>query len=53
MTYRKCKYRNCNVDISDMRPNAIFCCRKHKTYENIYVKRDRKIKKSKKGNTDI
>jgi len=46
---RKCKYRNCNKDISNMRINAIYCCRKHKTYENIYLKRE----KIKKGNTSF
>ena len=40
-----CKYRNCEIDISKMRKDAIFCCRKHKTYENIYKKRE----KNKKG----
>lgn len=44
-----CKYRNCNIDISKMRKNAIFCCREHKTYENIYKKRD----KNKKGHTNL
>ncbi len=39
-----CKYRNCDIDISKMRKDSIFCCRKHKTYENIYKKRE-KIKK--------
>lgn len=41
---RKCKYRNCNIDISKMRKNAIFCCRKHKMYENIYKKREKNKK---------
>ena len=44
-----CKYRNCDIDISKMRKDAIFCCRKHKTYENIYKKRE----KIKKGHTDL
>ena len=45
---RICEYRNCNNDISKMRTNSKFCCRKHKTYENIYKKRE----KIKKGNTN-
>ena len=27
---RKCEYKNCDIDISDKRANARFCCRKHK-----------------------
>lgn len=46
---KKCKYRNCDNDISRMRPNTKFCCRNHKTYENIYKKRE----KIKKGNIEI
>ena len=46
---KKCAYRNCNKDISDMRCNAKFCCRNHKDYEKIYINRE----KSKKGGTDI
>ena len=45
---RTCKYRNCDKDISHMRRDALFCCRKHKTYENIYVKRGLE-----KGNTKV
>ena len=39
MIHKICNYRNCNKDISHMRPDAKFCCRKHKNYENIYKKR--------------
>lgn len=42
--YKKCGYRNCDKDISNMRGNAIFCCRNHKTYEGIYKKRQKKNK---------
>ena len=48
-THKICNYRNCNKDISNMRPDAKFCCRNHKTYENTYKKRE----KNKKGNTDL
>lgn len=41
---KKCTYRNCDKDISNMRQNAKFCCRNHKSYENLYRKRE-KIKK--------
>ncbi len=44
-----CNYRNCNKDISHMRYDSKFCCRNHKTYENIYKKRV----KLKKGNTKV
>lgn len=45
LVYKKCGYRNCDKDVSNMRSNAIFCCRKHKTYEGIYKKRQKKNKR--------
>lgn len=45
MIHKKCKYRNCNNDISNMRSNTKFCCRNHKTYENIYKNREKLKKK--------
>ena len=44
---RICKYRNCDKDITDMRKNAKYCSRKHKSYERKYVKRQ-EIKNKKK-----
>ena len=44
MNVRICLYRNCNKDISNMRTNAKFCCRNHKSYEKLYKLRN-KIKK--------
>ena len=44
MNVRICSYRNCNNDISNMRTNAKFCCRNHKSYEKLYKLRE-KIKK--------
>lgn len=46
---RKCAYRNCNKDISDMRNDAKYCCRNHKSYEKLYKKRE----ESKKGSTKV
>ena len=46
---KKCGYRNCKKDISEMRRDSKFCCRNHKDYEKIYINRE----KSKKGGTDI
>jgi hypothetical protein len=31
---RICEYRHCDVDISDMRPNAKFCCPAHRAAED-------------------
>jgi hypothetical protein len=36
---RKCQYRNCNKDISEMRNNSKYCCRRHKEIEYVYRKR--------------
>ena len=44
MIHKICNYRNCDKDISHMRPDSKFCCRNHKTYENTYKKRE-KIKR--------
>ncbi len=41
MKIRKCSYRNCNKDISEMRENAKFCCRNHKSYERLYKYREK------------
>jgi hypothetical protein len=42
---RKCEYRNCNKDISEMRKDAKYCSRNCKTCERKYNKReDNKIK---------
>lgn len=49
MKTRKCLYRNCNKDISNMRTDAKFCCRNHKSYERLYKLRD----KNKKGSTKV
>ena len=35
-----CNYRNCNKDISNMRKNTSYCCRRHKEIEYVYRKRD-------------
>lgn len=37
---RKCNYRNCEKDISHMRPNTKYCCRRHKEIEYLYRKRE-------------
>ena len=37
--FRKCSYRNCGKDISEMRKNAKFCSRNCKTCESKYIKR--------------
>jgi len=34
-----CRYRNCNKEVIGKRVDAEFCCRKHKQYEKIYLKR--------------
>lgn len=36
---RLCNYRNCKKDISDMRPNAIYCSRNCKSCESKYIRR--------------
>jgi hypothetical protein len=36
---RKCGYRNCSADISDMRKDAKFCSRNCKTCESKYKRR--------------
>jgi len=43
---KKCGYRNCDKDISDMRKNSYYCCRRHKEIEYVYRKRE-KIKRDK------
>jgi len=45
MEKRNCKYRNCDIDITSMRKDAKFCCRKCKGLEKIYVKRRRDLLK--------
>lgn len=42
MCERKCQYRNCKNDISHMRKNSFYCCRRHKEIEYVYRKRDLK-----------
>lgn len=37
---RRCGYRNCECDISHMRKNSKYCCREHKNYENMYIRRE-------------
>lgn len=39
MEKRICAYRNCNVDISEMRKDAKFCSRNCKSCERKYKKR--------------
>lgn len=36
---KKCGYRNCKKDISNMRGNSKYCCRRHKEIEYVYRKR--------------
>jgi len=43
-----CKYRNCYKDISNMRVNTLYCCRRHKEIEYLYRKRE----KFRKGRAD-
>lgn len=50
---RKCSYRNCNKDISNMRFNAKYCCRNHKSYERLYKLREYVKKVSTKGSTEV
>jgi hypothetical protein len=48
MENRICDYRNCNKDISKMRPSAKYCSRNCKSCERKYDKReDNKIEKNK------
>lgn len=44
--YKKCGYTNCNEDISHLRKNARYCCRRHKEIEYVY--RKRKLKRESK-----
>lgn len=37
---KKCNYRNCDKDISHMRKNSTYCCRRHKEIEYVYRKRE-------------
>ena len=39
---RKCNYVNCEKDISHLRKNAKYCCRRHKEIEYVYRKRKSK-----------
>lgn len=39
---KKCNYRNCDKDISSMRLNSKYCCRRHKEIEYVYRKRNKK-----------
>jgi hypothetical protein len=40
---RKCNYRKCDNDITEMRLNAKFCCRNHKDMEKTYITRKEKL----------
>lgn len=42
---KKCAYRNCDKDISQMRKNSNYCCRRHKEIE--YSKKNGYSKNSK------
>jgi len=45
---RKCNYRNCGIDISNMRKDAKYCSRNCKSCERKYNKReDNKIENEK------
>lgn len=51
---RYCNYRNCKIEITHMRKNALYCCKNHKLNEKKYRKReDIKIEKEKKRISDI
>jgi hypothetical protein len=36
---RECSYRNCNIDITEMRKDAKFCCVNCRKMEQTYKKR--------------
>ena len=44
---RYCEYRNCAIDISSMRKNSHYCCRRHKEIEYVYRKREKNKRESK------
>ena len=44
---RRCNYRNCDKDISNMRKNSSYCCRRHKEIEYLYRKRENNKRESK------
>lgn len=51
---RRCKYRKCQININDMRTNAIYCSRSCKTNERKYNKRaDDAIVENKKRITEL
>jgi len=40
---RECSYRNCNIDITEMRKDAKFCCVSCRKMEQTYRKRRVKL----------